>query len=43
METFSTGRFRNDAAARAYLEQLRWPDGPVVPALRRDQSRRVLG
>ena len=31
MDTFSAARFHDDAAARAYLETLRWPDGPVCP------------
>jgi transposase-like protein len=31
MDTFSEMQFRNDKAARAYLERLRWPDGPVCP------------
>lgn len=29
MDTFSEEHFRNDDAARAYLEALRWPDGPI--------------
>jgi transposase-like protein len=29
MDTFSEEHFRNDDAARAYLEGLRWPDGPI--------------
>jgi transposase-like protein len=29
MDTFSEEYFRNDDAARAYLEALRWPSGPV--------------
>jgi transposase-like protein len=29
MDTFSEEHFRNDDAARAYLEALRWPNGPV--------------
>jgi transposase-like protein len=31
MDTFSEARFRNDTAAREYLESLRWPDGPICP------------
>jgi transposase-like protein len=31
MDTFSEMQFRDDKAARAYLERLRWPDGPVCP------------
>lgn len=31
MNTFSEMQFRDDKAARAYLERLRWPDGPVCP------------
>jgi transposase-like protein len=31
MDTFSEMHFRDDKAARAYLERLRWPDGPVCP------------
>jgi len=31
MDTFSPPRFRDDEAARAYLETLRWPDGPICP------------
>jgi transposase-like protein len=31
MDAFSAPRFTNDDAARAYLETLRWPDGPVCP------------
>ena len=31
MDTFSAPRFRDDEAARLYLESLRWPDGPVCP------------
>lgn len=31
MDTFSEEHFRNNDAARAYLEALRWPDGPVCP------------
>lgn len=29
MDIFSAPRFHNDDAARAYLERLRWPKGPV--------------
>jgi len=29
MDTFSEDYFRDDNAARAYLEALRWPEGPV--------------
>jgi transposase-like protein len=29
MDTLSEEHFRNDDAARAYLEALRWPDGPI--------------
>jgi transposase-like protein len=31
MDTFSAPHFRNDDAARAYLERLRWPTGTVCP------------
>jgi transposase-like protein len=31
MDTFSADHFRNDDAARAYLESILWPDGPVCP------------
>jgi transposase-like protein len=31
MDTFSAPHFRDDAAAREYLERLLWPDGPVCP------------
>ena len=31
MDIFSAPRFHDDTAARAYLEALRWPDGPVCP------------
>jgi transposase-like protein len=31
MDTFSAPHFRNDEAARAYLEALLWPEGPVCP------------
>jgi transposase-like protein len=31
MDTFSAAHFRNDGAAREYLERLLWPDGPVCP------------
>jgi transposase-like protein len=31
MDTFSEPRFTNDEAARAYLERLRWPNGPICP------------
>lgn len=31
MDTFSAAYFRDDDAARAYLEWLRWPDGTVCP------------
>ena len=31
MDTFSAARFRDDVAAREYLEGLRWPAGPVCP------------
>jgi transposase-like protein len=31
MSSFTEARFNNDDAARAYLESLRWPDGPVCP------------
>jgi len=31
MDTFSAARFRDDIAAREYLEALRWPDGPICP------------
>jgi hypothetical protein len=31
MDRFSGEHFRNDDAARAYLEALLWPEGPVCP------------
>jgi transposase-like protein len=31
MDVFSAPHFRNDAAAREYLERLLWPEGPVCP------------
>jgi transposase-like protein len=31
MDRFSAEHFRNDDAARAYLEALLWPEGPVCP------------
>jgi transposase-like protein len=31
MVNLSEPRFHDDAAAREYLERLRWPDGPVCP------------
>jgi len=31
MDIFSAPRFHDDTAARAYLEGLRWPDGPICP------------
>jgi transposase-like protein len=31
MDAFTEDRFNNDDAARAYLEGLRWPSGPVCP------------
>lgn len=31
MDTFSAPHFRNDEAARKYLEGVLWPDGPVCP------------
>ena len=31
MDIFSAAHFRNDDAARAYLESLLWPEGPVCP------------
>ncbi len=31
MDSFTEPRFNNDEAARAYLESLRWPDGPICP------------
>ena len=31
MDTFSAAHFRDDDAARAYLERLRWPAGTVCP------------
>jgi|SRR5579885_1989627 transposase-like protein len=30
-DTFSAAHFRDDSAAREYLERLRWPDGTVCP------------
>ena len=29
MDTFSATRFRDNAAAREYLEAIRWPNGPI--------------
>jgi transposase-like protein len=31
MDFFSAPHFHNDMAARAYLEDLRWPEGPICP------------
>ena len=31
LDIFSEEHFRNDDAARAFLESLRWPEGPVCP------------
>jgi transposase-like protein len=31
MDTFNEPRFTNNDAARVYLENLRWPDGPICP------------
>src|ERR1700683_2880269 len=31
MDSFTEPRFTKDDAARAYLEKLRWPDGPICP------------
>ena len=31
MDTFTEARFNKDDAARAYLETLRWPEGPICP------------
>jgi transposase-like protein len=31
MDTFSGPQFRDDNAAREYLERLLWPDGPICP------------
>lgn len=31
MDIFSAPQFRDDDAARTYLESLRWPDGPICP------------
>ena len=31
MDSFTEPRFNNNEAARAYLESLRWPDGPICP------------
>ncbi len=31
MDTFSAPHFRNDEAARTFLETLLWPEGPVCP------------
>jgi len=31
MASFTEPRFNNDEAARAYLESLRWPEGPICP------------
>jgi transposase-like protein len=31
MDTFSEAHFRDDEAARKYLENLMWPEGPICP------------
>jgi transposase-like protein len=31
MAAFTEARFNDDDAARAYLETIRWPDGPICP------------
>ena len=31
MDCFSAPQFRDDTAAREYLEIILWPDGPVCP------------
>jgi transposase-like protein len=31
MDTFSAAHYRNDDAARSFLEALLWPDGPICP------------
>src|SRR6266568_938718 len=31
MDTFSAAHYRNDEAARKFLEAILWPDGPVCP------------
>lgn len=31
MDTFTADHFRNDDAARKYLETVLWPDGPICP------------
>lgn len=31
MDTFSAPHFKDDGAARAFLETILWPDGPVCP------------
>ncbi len=31
MDTFSAPHFRDDTAAREYLERLLWPEGPICP------------
>lgn len=31
MDTFSAPQYRDDAAAREYLEKTLWPEGPVCP------------
>jgi transposase-like protein len=31
MDIFSAPRFHDDTAARSYLEDLRWPEGPICP------------
>lgn len=31
MDTFSSPHFRDDTAAREYLEKLLWPEGPICP------------
>jgi hypothetical protein len=30
--------FSDEAKARAYFEAIRWPNGPVLPALRQDAA-----
>src|SRR3546814_9614670 len=31
MPNITEARYTNEAAARKYLERMRWPDGPVCP------------
>lgn len=42
MSTFSEPRFHNEEAARKYLEEIRWPDGPVCAHCGSDSRITVL-